>query len=336
MNNNETTCVVSITATPAVLAFDYTALKTRLLKEMAEYDIEVTPNNIVEAKKKATDLNKLIAILDDTRKQKVAEVSAPIKDFEAHVKDLIEIVQDGRTKILNQVKVFEDKVRAAAKRELELLRDQQYDRLQIRPEYRAVEINHLVLISNVTDKLKLTKKTIDAVLSSAAACRNRQDKHDARCARLKSQSLALGLRLPLRPEDVTFLDDADDIFEQKLAERIKSELARQAAIEAEAQERERQRQERERQLVAEAQKLLNSSPVQDEVPEEEPEAPYIESKPAQTTKYSARVVEVTALFSVTLPEGHKSTPEQVAEAIKRKILSAGFTTLKSVSVKEVI
>lgn len=308
--------LTGVVATPAVIEFDFVGIKARLQSELTAYDIEVTLENMADAKAKATELNKLAGALDEKRKEKVAEVSAPIKAFEAQVKELIGMAQGGRQKILAQVKTFEDKVRAVALQKLEELRDRLYEELGVRPEYRQADVSELAIISNLTDKLNLTKKAIDTATFWVQSCRAAQDKFDLRGSRVEAESLKAGLKVPLRPQDLAFLNvENDEQFDRMLADRIASELRRQAAIEAAAVEAEQRRQ-------AAAEKANTPTP--------QPAPAKVE--PQQQTKGGRRrTVVVTATFTVSLDAGAAASADQVAAAIERKIIAAGFTTLTKIN-----
>lgn len=300
--------IVEIQAVPAVIEFDFVALKERLTKELVAYNIEVTTDNLAEAKTKATELNKLSNELDSKRKEKVAEISAPIKEFESQIKELVSMAQEGRTKILAQVQVFEDKIRAVARRELLELRDKLYTEQEIQPAYQKADVESLAIISNLTEKMKLTKKATDQVTLLVQECRAKQDRHKMREALAVSKSLEAGLKTPLRHQDLSFfLVDSDQEFEDKLANRISSELEKQRVIEERAIEAERAKQ-------AQAEPRMTQSPK-------------VEStKPAPEGK---KIAVVQATFEIELLANYAG---DIAQVLEKKLRDAGFTTLTEVEV----
>src|SRR5690625_528 len=103
---------LTIDSAPAKLALNFEEVKKRLAAELSRYDgVVVTQETLADAKKLATELNQTAKAIDDRRKEEVAAVSEPIKQFDAQMRELVEMCKDGRAQLLDQVKVFEDEVR---------------------------------------------------------------------------------------------------------------------------------------------------------------------------------------------------------------------------------
>ena len=136
---------LQITATLPTITGNFEEVKIKLSEGLKLYEIGVTADNLKDANAMATELNKLSGELDKLRKEKVKEVSAPIKEFEDKVKELVGMCQDSRQKILEQVKVFEDAERAKC---LELLKNEASEiwaKLGIRDEFSKPQIADLAI-----------------------------------------------------------------------------------------------------------------------------------------------------------------------------------------------
>jgi len=203
-------------------------VKTQLLDSLKKYDLVVDIDSVKTAKSMATDLNKLSKQINDLRISKVKEMSAPIREFETKAKELSTLCQDSRQKLLSQVKVFEDEQRELCYKRLndELL--SQYDKYQIKEEFRNIKIDDLAIISNLT-KTGLAKKATDTIESRIFEAKAFQDKIEKRLLSLGSVCLENGLMTALTQENINhFLREVDDeIYNNKLLSLIKNEIDRQ-------------------------------------------------------------------------------------------------------------
>ena len=103
--------ITTIESTEPSFVVDFPAVKKELTKQLKKYDVVVTADTVGDAKKLATDLNKQKTEIDARRKEAVYNVSAPIRAFDADMKHLVKMCEDGRAKINFQVKTFEDKTK---------------------------------------------------------------------------------------------------------------------------------------------------------------------------------------------------------------------------------
>ena len=101
---------LKVIITPAVVKANFGELKAYLEVEVSKYDIEVTEEKVKDAKKLASELNAVTKGINGVKKAQLEILEAPVKLFKSQIADLNDIVQSGRTKILSQVKIFEDKV----------------------------------------------------------------------------------------------------------------------------------------------------------------------------------------------------------------------------------
>lgn len=152
-----------------VINTNFSELKAQLAEGLKKYDIDVTVENLPEAKAMATDLNKLSKVLATVRKEKTAELDAPIKGFEAQAKELEQLCQASREKLLAQVKKFEDETRATAARLLQEALESKYADQSIRPKFQTAAVSDLAILSSLTKTKSLTAAASREVDARAAS-----------------------------------------------------------------------------------------------------------------------------------------------------------------------
>jgi hypothetical protein len=222
---------LQITVIPAQITDNFDVIKADLQEQIKAYDIEVTPDNLTDAKKAATDLNKLSATIDKTRKEKAKELSAPVKAFEAKAKELVGIVQGSRTKIVEQVKTFEDKVRLLCHKLLTEELARLNEELQVKPEFQTATIDKLAIQSNVTNSLKLAKKAKEAVKELVESDKAMQETVESRLSGLQSIAERAGLHGLSESLVTAFIREPEAIYTNKLNTVIDSEIKRQKQLE---------------------------------------------------------------------------------------------------------
>ncbi|MDD3001532.1 MAG: DUF1351 domain-containing protein [Candidatus Riflebacteria bacterium] len=251
---------LQVTIIPAQISANLAEIRADLLENLKSYDIEVTIETLPEAKKMATDLNKLAGEIDKRRKDVKKELSAPVDVFNAQAVELAKLILDSREKILKQVAVFEDKQREHCKKLLQNELDALYLESEVAKEYQTGNIEKLAILSNLTDKAKLTKGAIEKVADMVGHDRGVQDVVESRKANLSAITERAGIvggiydklidPIIREPESVytAKLNEIIDgiIKQQKAAEdRIKAESERKAREEAERIERETKARELE-------------------------------------------------------------------------------------------
>jgi hypothetical protein len=251
---------LQVTIIPAQISANLAELKADLLENLKQYDIEVTIETLPEAKKMATDLNKLAGEIDKRRKDVKKELNAPADAFNAQAVELAKLILDSREKILKQVATFEDKQREHCKKLLQNELDALYLENEVTKEYQTGNIEKLAILSNLTDKAKLTKAALEKVAEMVKADKTVQDMVESRKANLSAITERAGIVGGIydkliepfikEPEAIytAKLDELIDgiIKQQKAAEdRIRAEAERKAKEEAERVERETKAKELE-------------------------------------------------------------------------------------------
>lgn len=251
---------LQVTIVPAQISANLAEIKADLLENLKQYDIEVTIETLPEAKKMATDLNKLAGEIDKRRKDVKKELSAPVDTFNAQAVELAKLILDSREKILKQVAVFEDKQREHCKKLLQNELDKLYVESEVAKEFQTGNVDKLAILSNLTDKAKLTKAAIEKVVEMVKTDKAVQDMVESRKANLSAITERAGIvggiydkliepiiREPEAVYTAKLNEIIDSIIKQQKAaeERIKAEADRKAREEAERIEREAKARELE-------------------------------------------------------------------------------------------
>jgi len=315
--------------TPPVITSNFEALKTEIASRLAPYRIQVTEENLPEAKKLATELGKGATQLNKIKTEKAKEFSAPIESFKLQVMELVGMIQEGQDFLKKQVAVFEEKKRSVCLEAMKAALRGSHASLGVRPEFQAglSKIAEMVGISKITPSGDLTKAARDSILALAQADRGMQDMVDGRLARLEAESLKSGLKTPLHRDHVkSFLLSTDEEYNSNLAGLIKIELDRQEktlAMEKARMEKEAQDKAEKAQKEAEEKSRQESERIQKEAQEAarkipEPiapiEPPKIQPCPSpaiitsQIPNQKTKIVVICQFFIET----DKTSPEQIS------------------------
>lgn len=265
----ETTALISVSTTPAAIAFNYEETRAWLENELERYDVVVTADTLAGSKKLATELNKLATEIGKRRREAVAEVSGPIRLFEEQAKSLEKMCKDGRQRLLDQVKVFEDETKARAKDALHAARYAMWEEQEVAEEFRRAQIDDLVKLNTLTKTGKLSAAAKQELVIRINEDLKLQQQTQIRLHLLENDSYRAGLAAPLTRAHVeTFLFAPDEEYKQRLQAMIASELDRQKV----AEERSRQKFEAEQRRAEEAQrKIETQQPAPKPTPDPEPE-----------------------------------------------------------------
>jgi hypothetical protein len=241
---------LTVNIIPAQISANLTELKADLLENLKQYDIEVTIETLPEAKKMATDLNKLAGEIDKRRKDVKKELNAPADAFNAQAVELAKLILDSREKILKQVATFEDKQREHCKKLLQNELDTLYLENEVVKEYQTGNIEKLAILSNLTDKAKLTKAAMEKVAEMVKADKTMQDMVESRKANLSAITERAGIVGGIYDKLIEpFIKEPEAVYTAKLNELIDGIIKQQKAAE------DRIRAETERKAKEEADKI---------------------------------------------------------------------------------
>lgn len=331
--------LIQVDAQPASVSVNFSQLSAALDAHLAEYNEVVTADGVKTAKQRATEINKLKGELARMRKESVERVSAPIRTFEGHMKELEQKCEDTRQGILSQIQKYEDETRDQVRTQLYDLRASLWENRAVDDEHRRAELEDLVKLSHLTAGGKLTKAAQDAVEERVAEDRARQDLVERRMLELKNRSYEHGLSAPLTRDHVApFLEADDATYEAELIRILDAEFGR----EQEAKRIEREQAEREASFNPEpetpahddpdaktttptgapepAENQYGTGPEQAALREESREEPVVDDKRASWTVRAVFETQVAAAV----------TKEDLEAELRRVLTKAGVTGLTSI------
>ena len=288
---------IQVTVIPAQISANLAEIKADLLENLKQYDIEVTIETLPEAKKMATDLNKLAGEIDKRRKDVKKELSAPVDVFNAQAVELAKLILDSREKILKQVAVFEDKQKAHCRQLLQNELDTLYIENEVTKEFQTGNIEKLAILSNLTEKAKLTKGAIEKVAAMVQADKAIQDMVESRKANLSAITERAGLFGGVSDALIMpFIREPEAIYTAKLNQIIDTEIKRQKATE------ERIKAESERKAKEESDRILAET----------------HAREAEAARQLAQAVEIAAERDNAAKVAEESAKQALIEAARNK------------------
>jgi hypothetical protein len=306
---------LNIEQTPAVINFNYEDVKASIESELERYDITVTEDTVADAKKLATELNKMAGEIDQRRKEAVKAVSAPIKDADDQMKSLVSLIKNGRQKLLEQVADFDQRQLDDLQKKLMQVMVDERENFGIQPEFRTQSYADLVILSNRTKTGNVARKAVDEIRYRVSLEKNLQSQTERRLLELENHCYRAGLDAPLQRQHVEhFLFADDEQYGLSLEKMMQAELDRQKA----ASER--------RERMAE-----QSRPEPQPEPETKQEQPAEQPKPKQDNIAPGKIgCTVTATFEIQVNPGTEK--ELIEKKLRENMKKAGITTLASVDI----
>lgn len=236
---------LTVNATPPAITSNFATIREQLAKELESADIVVTEDTVADAKKKATEINKLRKEIDDRRKEHVKAMTAPIRDWENQAKELVAMCDEARAGITSQVSKFESKALASVRELMQMRLEQYYDAKGVRERFQVPLPAGIERLSYKLASGGLSaagKKEAEQIVHD---CLAKQQAEDIRLAGLEGECMKAGLTSALTEEHVRgilHLPDAE--YRERLASLIDVQLIAQkkaqeaARAEVEAQQAE--------------------------------------------------------------------------------------------------
>lgn len=251
---------IKVDSRPALLEDNYDAIKQELEAELEKYDIVVTQETVKDAKNLAAKLNKVADHIDKRRKEEVAAVSEPIKQFDERMKGLVQLCKDGYQKIKKQTEQFENETKEQVRQLLDEHREELWETFQVADKYKRAEFDDLILLSNITGKGDLTKGAKEKIESRVREDLAVQEKVKMRLLQLENASYKAGLSSPLTEQHVKHvLQATDEVYETELEKLLAVEVEREQAAQKKMQERaDREAEQREKARQAEEIRKANA------------------------------------------------------------------------------
>ena len=158
------------TADSQVLKTNFEEIKAEAQRQVEKYSINVTEENIPEAKKVMANFNKVKAEIGERYKFFIDKISAPVNQLKAEKKEIEAIITDGRQKIADGVANFEN-----AKLEVIAVRIAEYTKSvcdEKELNFERINTADLIKLSAVTPAGTLAKATKDAIEAKIQALEN--------------------------------------------------------------------------------------------------------------------------------------------------------------------
>ncbi|AKT91707.1 DUF1351 domain-containing protein [Campylobacter gracilis] len=311
------------TADSQILTTNFEEIKAGVAMQVEKYSIEVTDENIPEAKKVMANFNKVKTAIGDRYKFFIDKLSTPINQLKNEKKEIEAIITDGRQKIADGVAAFENaKLEQIAERINEYARSL-CDEKGLNCE--RINTADLIKLSAVTTAGSLAKPTKEAIEGKIAALENeilqaklaeqekqRRDAEIAERARKEAEERAarekaeMEARAKAREAEILARAEREKAEAAQRAEREKQEAVEQAAREA----AERAKTEANKQAFYEAQREVLQKP-----------------RDAGDGKV---IYTIRAEFEVKAIAN--ASHEKLAAKIKEMLAAAGITNLSKIEV----
>ena len=159
---------------------NFDIVKKQLVDCLKSYDVIITEDTVKDGKNMASAINKIKKAIKDQERRALEDILGPTNEFKEKVKELMDIAEEARNKIINQVSIYEDRT----KKEIECkIKEYLVDIIgssNLREKYRYIDISDLVKLSAVTKTNNLTTATINAIKGRVAEAKSLQLEEDAR------------------------------------------------------------------------------------------------------------------------------------------------------------
>lgn len=324
--------LIAIESKPALINVNFDTLEEHLAAELKKYDVVVTQDTVKDAKALATKLNATKKDISTMRKEVVSQVSEPIKAFDDRMKGLEGMCTQGRQKILDQVKKFEDETRANAMKVVVQQLEDLWDEQDVEPGFRSAKVDDLATLTALTPKGSITASTYRKIQDRVKENKALQDQTNIRLLKLENESYKAGLAAPLNRGHVeTFLFDDDESYRGKLDALFKSELQREEV----AQETMRKKIQAE-QVRTQQEPAREASAPEVEATEKVRSLHHAEAKPEQSKPGADGKIDITVTCSFKI-RIHPGVADSAVEEELRRVLEkkAGITSLETVTVNRV-
>ena len=304
------------TADSQVLKTNFEEIKAEAQRQVEKYSINVTEENIPEAKKVMANFNKVKAEIGERYKFFIDKISAPVNQLKAEKKEIEAIITDGRQKIADGVANFENaKLEVIAARITEYTKSICYEK---ELNFERINTADLIKLSAVTPAGTLAKATKDAIEAKIQALEN--EILQAKIAEQEKAARDAEIAAQARREAEERAAREKEEMEARAAQR-EAELLAQA--EREKQEA-AQRAEREKQEAIERARAEQTSPQAFYEAQRE-----VLQKPREAGDGKA-IYTIRAEFEVKAPAN--APHDKLTDKIKEMLAAAGITNLSKIEV----
>jgi hypothetical protein len=251
------------------LKSNFEKFKAELVLAVEQFKIEVTEDNIAEAKKMMASLNKIKANITQKSKETVAIFKKPVDSFRQQISELENICDVSRADIAFQVQKFEDETKAECERLLIKLINELRSDYKIEKRFYSAKYDDCIKLGSVTAKGGLTKTIKEAILYRVDKEKFNQNLYHGRYKEVESECLKMGVQ-PFTETSVAHILVLDyDEFKQRLIasihaeidrnEKFKAKVEADAKVKAEKEAKEKQDEENKKKAIEENQKRIDDA-----------------------------------------------------------------------------
>lgn len=145
---------------PTVVKWNFEELKKEVAQSLETYKGRVyTSSDIVMAKSDKANLNRLVTVLEEARKQKKKQYLEPYNKFESQIKEVIGLVREQSKAIDVQVKAYDERRKAEKLEEIHRIYNEHIDNLRSIVPYERLHDEKWL---NITIPIKTVKKELQA------------------------------------------------------------------------------------------------------------------------------------------------------------------------------
>ncbi|OPA77362.1 hypothetical protein BFG04_04510 [Campylobacter pinnipediorum subsp. pinnipediorum] len=204
-----TDITLKVDFTNEVLTTNFENIKQEVQNEVNKYSINVTEDNIPEAKKVMANFNKVKKEIDIKYKEFIDRFSIPINQLKDEKKQIALIIDNGRQSIADNVADFENKKLEVIKQTVQAYINTQCQEKSINTE--LINVYEFVKLTAVTPSGSIAKTTKEAIDNKIAIIENeilkakleaeekaRRDREIAEQAKAKAEERARQREIELR------------------------------------------------------------------------------------------------------------------------------------------
>jgi hypothetical protein len=143
-----------------------------------QFEIEVTSENLKDAKESGAELNKIKKQVKETAKKYLDEAMEPINNFKTEVAKIESLIESKRLNIASGVSVFEDAKRLEHTEAMRAYMTEALAKVELREEFKRLLMLPSASVSGLTQSGGLVKKfkdEIDATIAQAVEAQRLKD-----------------------------------------------------------------------------------------------------------------------------------------------------------------
>jgi len=222
----------------------------KLVAEVTKYygSLVFTDENVSEAKKARTDLNKVVSVLETQRKAVKRQYNAPLTVFEDKLNNYTSQVKDVSQTISDSINEYDEKQREIRLEKLKLLIREMSGNYGVTPDEIHIEKIWLNKVS-FTAKGEPTKKTVENIAAKMKLIGDEKKRIESNKKAIAKYAKAVGLD----PESWTYLANEQDLS-------IVTDRMDQAIVQREERKQREEQQKAAQEAIEQANAAAKNNP----------------------------------------------------------------------------